>query len=159
MERLTEAEILMIFVVAAVNIIHTTESKKGKKIKKSLVEELFILKVKIRSIKFAAGNEIKWSRRLQKLFENTRKNCVGTYEFNCACNHKINNKYDRESVYPWWLETTCNYSLSSHWSEIYRSTVYFDIFRLQQTNIPGFVPIIGDIFYSPFFISNKWPSI
>ena len=59
MERLTEAEILMIFVVAAVNIIHTTESKKGKKIKKSLVEELFILKVKIRSIKFAAGNEIK----------------------------------------------------------------------------------------------------
>ena len=59
MERLTEGEILMIFVVAEVNIIHTTESKKGKKIKKSLVEELFILKVKIRSIKFAAGNEIK----------------------------------------------------------------------------------------------------
>ena len=95
MERLTEGEILMIFVVAAVNIIHTTESKKGKKRKKSLVEELATLKVKIRSIKFAAGNEIKWSRRLQKLFQNTRKNCVGTYEFNCSCNHKINNKYER----------------------------------------------------------------
>ena len=49
----------MIFVVTAVSIIHTTERKKRKREKKSLVEELATLKVQIRSVKFATGNEIK----------------------------------------------------------------------------------------------------
>ena len=59
MERSTEGEILMIFVVTAVSIIHTKERKKRKREKKSLVEELATLKVQIRSVKFATGNEIK----------------------------------------------------------------------------------------------------
>ena len=59
MERSTEGEILMIFVVNAVSIIHKTERKKRKREKKSLIEELAALKVKIRSATFATGNEIK----------------------------------------------------------------------------------------------------
>ena len=41
-----------------------------------MIEELTTLKVKIRSAKFATGNEIKGSRRLQKLFENTEENVL-----------------------------------------------------------------------------------
>ena len=56
------------------NSYNRTQEKKKKK--KSLIEELTTLKVKIRSAKFATGNEIKGSRRLQKLFENTEENVL-----------------------------------------------------------------------------------
>ena len=99
------------------NSYNRTQEKKKKK--KSLIEELTTLKVKIRSAKFATGNEIKWSRRLQKLFENTEENVLELLSLIVPVMR----------IYSCWLKTTCKYSLSFHWCYIYRLTVYFGYFQ------------------------------
>lgn len=93
MKNSSQDEKLMITIAATVG-------KRKKNNRKNLLQRsLFEISILQEKIKLSHG-------KLQKIFKIIEIRLIGTLEFNCICNHKTNDKYER-------FDTTCNYLLFS----------------------------------------------